>query len=269
MLSEKYLEKLYPGRRAELESITRYHAFDTMLYRTNDWIHSLRVAWLVEELLPVAKKHFKHLDADRAVCLALVHDDAETITGDIQAGHKATMSKKELLKVHMNERLAAALLGKRHPVKVSGKYPYGKLLLEICEKKTLEAQLVSYADKMDGYCESLHEVYAGNSSLLRSVIFYAIFFAQADKKLPKLKTMIDDRSSPFTYLQSYLQEFYVKGSKYIGFGKPFTMRSLKRPSQFSFYDRWRAITIKKGGKKGIEGLIKQKEFFRTKNKIKA
>lgn len=264
MLSEKYLKELYPGRKAELESIFRYHAFDTMFYRTNDWIHSLRVAWLVEELLPVAKKHFKHLNAERAVCLALVHDDAETITGDVQAGHKAAMSKKALAQVHANERRAAALLGKRHPIKVAGKYPYGDLLLEIFEKKTLEAQLVSYADKMDGYCESLHEVYAGNFSLLRSVIFYTIFFAQVDKKLPKLKLMIGDRSSPFTYLQSYLQEFYIKGSKYAVFGKPFTIKSLKRPSQFAFYDRWRAITIKRGGKKGGEGLVKQREFVRRK-----
>lgn len=262
MLSEKYLEELYLGRKVELESILRYHAFDTMLYRTNDWIHSLRVAWLVEELLPVAKKHFRRFDAKRAVCLALVHDDAEIITGDVQAGHKAAMSKRALSKIHANERRAAILLGKQHPVKVDGVYPYGKLLLEIYEKNTLEAQLVSYADKMDGYCESLHEIHAGNLSFLRSVIFYTVFFAQVDKKLPKLKPIIGDKNSPFTYLQGYLGEWYVESSKYAGFGKPFTVQSLKHPSQFSFYDRWRTVTIKRGGKKGVEMLVGQKEFFR-------
>lgn len=260
MLSEKKLAELYPGRKKELESILRYHAFDTMFYRTNDWIHSLRVSWLVEELLPTAKRHLKRFDPDRAVCLAAVHDDAETITGDVQAGHKAVMSKRALADVHGNERRAAMLLGKRHPIKVDGKYPYGKLLLEILEKKTAEAQLVSYADKLDGYCESLHEVYAGNLSLLRSVFFYTHIFAQAEKRFPKLGSMLGDKRSPFTDLRGYLQEFYVKGSKYAPFGKPFTPALLKRPSQFSFYDRWRAITLERGGKEGRNGLLRQKEF---------
>ena len=255
-------EKLYPGRRAKLEKIVRYHAFDTMLYRTNDWIHSLRVRWLVEELLPITKSHFKRFNAERAITIALVHDDAETITGDVLAGHKAVMSKRALLKVHNAERRAISLLGKRHSIKVGGVYPYGELLSEIFEKKTVEAQLVSYADKMDGYCESLHELYAGNFSLLRSAIFYTNIFAHADEKFPKLKPMLGDKRSPFTDLRSFLREHSIKGSKYAHFGKPFTARSLRLPSQFPFYDRWRAITLERGGKEGLDALVKQKEFMK-------
>jgi hypothetical protein len=128
------LENLFPVRKDALENILRYHAFDTMYYRTNDWIHSRRVRWIVEELLPLGRC-LKDFDADRAVCLALVHDDAETITGDVQAGHKAIMSKQALLNVKSNERRAAILLGKRHPIKIYGKYDYGTLLLESLEKK--------------------------------------------------------------------------------------------------------------------------------------
>ena len=261
MVNTETLEDLYPGRRAGLEGIIRYHAFDTMFYRTNNWIHSLRVRWLVEELLPLAKKHFKHLDTKRVICLALVHDDAEMITGDIQAGHKATMSKSALAKVHDNERQAIAILRKRHPITIEG-YAYGDLLAEILEKKTLEAQLVSYADKIDGYCESLHEIHAGNIALLRSVLFYTAIFTQAEKKFPKLKPIFGDTHSPFTDLQSYLQEVYVKGEKYKEFSKPFTVRSLKRPSQFAFYDRWRVMTVERGGRYGLNSLLKQKEFWR-------
>ncbi|HEX4104106.1 MAG TPA: YfbR-like 5'-deoxynucleotidase [Candidatus Paceibacterota bacterium] len=260
MLPSENLEKLYPNRKIKLEKILRYHAFDTMFYRTNDWIHSLRVRWLAEELLPVARSHFKNIDSERATCLALVHDDAEMIMGDVQAGHKAIMSPRALSNVHHNEERAISLLAKRHPIKVDGKYDYGKLLLEIYQKKTVEAQLVSYADKLDGYCESLHEVYAGNYSLLRSILFYTDFFARTDKTLPKLKPMFSDKRSALTDLKKYLQERYIKFSNYRSFGKPFTMRSIKLPSQFPFYDRWRKITINRGGRQGLMALIVQREF---------
>lgn len=31
--------------------------------------------------------------------------------------------------------------------------------------------------------------------------------------------------------------------------------------QFPFYDRWREITLKRGGKYGRDALLKQKEFL--------
>jgi len=262
MLPNENLAELFPGRRAQLEKIERFNAFDTMLYRTNDWIHSLRVRWIVEELLPLAKRRFKRFDAERAVCLALVHDDAEIITGDVQAGHKAMMSKRALGKVHDAERRAITIFAKRYPVKVNGKYEYGKLLLEAFEKKTLEAQFVSYADKMDAAGEGLHELYAGNFSFLRSVIFYTDLFARAEKKFPKLKPMLHDHASIFTDLKKYLEEHWVKAAKYKSFGKPYTERSLKIPSQFPLYNEWRRITLKRGGTEGRRALLKQKEFIR-------
>ena len=259
MSPNENLEKLYPDRKAKLEKIIRYHAFDTMFYRSNDWIHSLRVRWIVEDILPLAKKYFKHIDAERVICLALVHDDAEMITGDVQAGHKAAMSKQALSKVYRDERQAISVLAKKHPIKVGGVYPYGKLLMEIFEKKTIEAQLVSYADKMDGYCESLHEVLAGNFSLLRSMIFYTTILAQRDKRFPKLIPVFHETSFAFMDLQGYLKEFYTEATKYKSFGKPHTKPSLSSPSPFPFYNRWREITIQRGGKEGLEALLKKKE----------
>jgi hypothetical protein len=113
---------------------------------------------------------------------------------------------------------------------------------------------------MDAYCESLHEVYAGNFSFLRSVVFYSRLLAGADMKFPKLKLILNSKDSAFTDLQRYLQERSIDGSKYISFGKLFTKRSLEKPSQFPFYDRWRAVTLERGGKEGMDALIKQKEF---------
>ena len=253
------LAELFPGRKAKLQKILRYHAFDTMFYRTNDWIHSLRVSWLVEDMLPLAKRHFKRFDAERAMALALVHDDAEILTGDVQAGHKAVMSKRQLEKVHENERRAIAKMKIRYPIKVHGKYSYAALLLEAFEKKTVESQFVSFADKMDAHCESLHEIYAGNFGHLRSVHFYALLFSTADKKFPKLKPMLDDKRSVFTDAKGFLFEHFVKARKYKSFGKPFTKKTVILPSQFPFYDRWRKITLIQGGKEGLHALINQKE----------
>jgi len=256
------LESLFPGRKQKLEAIKRYWAFDTMYYRTNDWVHSLRVRWILEDILPLAKHHFKNLDVDRAVCLALVHDDAEIVTGDVQAGHKAVMSKAQLAKVHENERRAIAMFAKKYPVKIDGKYEYGKLLLEALEKKTLEAQLVSYADKMDAFGESLHELYAGNYSILRSVIYYTDLFARAEKKFPKLAPIIDDKRSDFTNRLGFLHEHLIKGMKYASFGEPFTKETIRLPGQIPLYNRWKAITLKRGGSEGLRLLIKQTEFTR-------
>ena len=67
-------------------------------------------------------------------------------------------------------------------------------------KKTIEAQFVSYADKLDAYNESLHEIFAGNISLLESVMFYAQAFANFPKKYPALADFMADKTSPLTYL---------------------------------------------------------------------
>ena len=83
----------FPAERERtLKSIYRYRMFETILYRSNLWMHSLRMLWLVEEMSSLAQKHLS-VDIEKARAMALVHDDAEIITGDIQAGVKALMSK--------------------------------------------------------------------------------------------------------------------------------------------------------------------------------
>ena len=66
--------------------ITRFSLYKVMFYRSNLFNHAWHVAWLVDEIAPFAMKKFPQFDSEKAQMLALVHDDAEIIIGDIQAG---------------------------------------------------------------------------------------------------------------------------------------------------------------------------------------
>jgi hypothetical protein len=248
---------IFPKERQQrLESIDRYHYFDVLFYRSNLWMHSQRVLWLLEEVAPIAERYIK-FDVEKARALALVHDDAEMITGDIQAIVKARISKEELKELENNELKAIKQLVKKFPKQING-YSYEKLLNHAAKKDCIEAQLVSYVDKMDAYCESLHEVYAGNMSLIRSVIFNANIIPLFSKKFPKLKPFLESKESPFTFIGDQISPYKIQSKKYSHLGKPFTKETVKLNNDFYFYKRWKEIVIKKGK---IDWLIKQKEFL--------
>lgn len=248
---------VFPKERQEkLEKIYRYNYFDVLFYRSNLWMHSHRVLWLLEEISPLAKKHIK-FDLEKARTLALVHDDAEMVTGDIQAIVKARVSKKELEKMGREELKAIDNLIKNYPKMING-YVYKDLLKHSAKKDCIEAQLVSYVDKMDAYCESLHEVYAGNISLIRSVIFYANLIPLFSKKFPDLKPFLESKESPFTYIGDQISPYKIEAKKYRHLNKPFTKETVRLNNDFLFYKKWKDIVIKKGK---IDWLIKQREFL--------
>ena len=234
--------------------------FETMFYRTSLWLHSHRVSWLVEELIPVAKKHFKTFNPRKSIAIALVHDDAEIVTGDYQAGHKAIMSKAQLAKIKKEETSAIRELLKRYPAEVE-EFVYSDLLYDAMEWRSLEAQVVVYADKLDAYCESIHEVLGGNISFIRAVIFYNKMLANFEKKYPKLQLLLKDQDSPLTNLDKCLNPMKIKISNYKVFNKPHTKQSIKALTEFPFYNIWRKITIQRFGNEGLKVLIEQKEFL--------
>lgn len=251
----------FPIEREEgLKKLYRYGAFDVLFYRPSLWTHTHRVSWLVEELSPVAKKHFPKFDAEKARILALVHDDAELITGDIMSRTKARASKAAVRKMHDDEFRAIQVLAKRYPRTVAG-YSYKKLLTEAFDRTSIEAQVVTYADKLDAYCEGLHEVLAGNLSLLQCTLFYPKVLALMDRKFPKLKPFLEDKSSILLDLERFLDAPLVRSRDYEKFKKPFTKRTIMLPSVFPFYDRWREIILERGGRDGLRMLTKQLEFL--------
>lgn len=248
-------------RKVQLESIERFGIFDTMFYRTNDLIHAHRVSWLTRELMQVAKKFYKNLDGEKAVLLALVHDDAEVITGDYNASHKDFGSKAFKDRILKEEASAIKVLSKKYP-KYAGKYNYEDLLNQAKDWHGIEGKIVLYADKLDALCESIHEVLAGNITFLPSVIFCTDKMSRFEQKYPEMKDFFNYLDSPLTnlrmiYLPSFSSDFYKKS-----FNKPHDKKSLKIKTVFHAYDVWRELTIKNWGQKGIDELTKQKEFFK-------
>ncbi len=250
-------------RECALADVWRYSMFETMLYRSNNLMHARRVLWIVEELIPLLAPNLV-LDSEKTRTMALVHDDMEIVIGDIQAGHKAQMNKEQLAQLDATEEAAINELALRYPKTVNG-YSYRDLLHEERKKGSVEAQLVSYADKLDAYNEALHDVLGGNLSLLTSVIFYTRFFAQVKDRLPLLVPGLDGAApSPFVYpfIQSPKpEEGPVTHAAYQEFsGKPHTKESIRKDSvRFPFYDAWKKLVLTRGGDEGERWLIEQHE----------
>jgi 5'-deoxynucleotidase YfbR-like HD superfamily hydrolase len=251
------LSSFPPEREKGLKSIYRYSMFELMYYRSNLWQHSLRLLWLIEAIASTAQKHIV-FDVEKTRIMALVHDDAEIITGDVQAGVRALMSKEELAKVDRKEEEGIEVLSAKYPKMVHG-YEYKILLTEMLHKNTLESQLVSYVDKFDAYNESIHEILAGNIALLRSVMFYVKTFALFPQKFPALKDFFSDQSTPLTFVDNRLNSTLVIASRYASL-LPYTKDSIRVESDFPFYNEWKRIIIDRGGEEGLRWLIEQHEY---------
>ncbi len=248
-------------RKKALESIKRYDIFSTMFYRTNDWIHTNRVSWLTKELIPVAKKFFRNIDEQKAILLALVHDDTEIIMGDYNASHKDFGNKTFLSKIYKEEESAIEILSKRYPQFI-GKYNYKDLLIQAKDWEGIEGKIVCYADKLDAYCESIHDVLAGNISLLPSVIYCADRMARFEQKYPEIKEFFNYTDSPLTNLKVTYPVSFLSSIYNTSFNKPFGNNSIKIKTVFSAYEKWKEITLKYGKQEGKDALTKQKEFYK-------
>lgn len=246
----------FEGREEILAKIKRYihHITPIMYYRTNDLTHSRRVLWHLEQALPDILTIYHHFEVDFARTLAVVHDDVEILTGDVQLYDKEHMRKEELEVLAKEESHAIPRMVKKYNAIANG-YDYGELLSAGKEKSKLEAQFVSFFDKFDGGGEAWHEVWAGNHRFLRPAggipeeggyvrrlnefprkyPTMAIFFEQFLEYLPK----------PFDF-KSVVEK-----------SQPHTEASLLRDSGYPLYERWRRTIMHR---EGIEKLITQIEF---------
>lgn len=266
MLTEQFLKELslFSGREAGLRSVKRYSLYRTMWYRTDLWGHTRRVAWIVEELIPLAQKVFNEsFDPAKAVALALVHDDAEIVFGDIQAGNKAKMSKEELAKVEQLERNAIEELIKKSPSQLGG-YSYKELLLEAIGKTSLEYIVVSWADKYDAFCEALHELYAGNTLWTINVEneygkidlpteYYIKYFRSFEQKFPQSKALLLEKHTWLTLPEEPNILSIVKEHT------EHTEDSLKKSKNYYPYDQWIDLTLKRGNQEDVKNLYIRKE----------
>jgi 5'-deoxynucleotidase YfbR-like HD superfamily hydrolase len=247
----------FPKEREEkLKQIYRYSLFEHMMYRSSVWDHTHRVLWLAEEILPIAEKYLK-LDVEKVRALALVHDDEEMITGDIPGGVKFAMSEEEKKKLLEKENIAADELAQKYPKEVHG-YSYRALLKHSAHKDCLEAQLVSYLDKADAYGESLHELYAGNSGFLLSVVFYDRVLQTFAVRYPNLQPLLSAKGLTSALLLTPLPTNKIETKNYTHFNKAHSKESLLAETDIPFYNIWRRVILERGGEKY---LLDQKEFL--------
>ncbi len=253
------LFKDFPREREQkLKSIKRYSMFDVFYYRSNLWHHSIRVSLLVNEFSEIVKNNLPKLDLEKAKILALIHDDAEMITGDIQLGHKQQMTEAQLKEVENDEKKAIEQLATTYPKEIGG-YNYRELLYSALTKDSLEAQLVGCADKLDAYCESLHEVLGGNISALRAVTNYVRVLKDLKEKFPDLKPIFKEKNLIFTTTDFYTDSWRVHKENYSHLGKPHTSETIRKETEFVLYNMWKNLVINNLGDEGINILITKKE----------
>ena len=241
----------FTEREAALKNITRYDMYSPMFYRTNLQIHTQRVLWLLEELLPSAIKVFPNFNIEKARILALIHDDAEIITGDIQLGRKLYMSKEQLAEIDKNEAKAIEILSEKYPKTING-FSYKELLYNILKNDCIEVKLVRYTDKCDAFGEALHEIFGGNSAFCSD-------HPDLEKGVNPINNYIKILKN-FTKQFSDLESLFKQKHPLLSVPKPHTRESIQQKSQYPHYDQWKEIIMKRGGEKEISLLTNQKEF---------
>ena len=246
-------------REENLKNIKRYGKFKVMFYRSNDLIHSKRVLFMLDEILPIIKNLYHDFDEKKARLIALYHDDYEIVLkgGDIPLQYKLMMNKEELSTLQQEELIAIEMLSKSYPKKING-YEYKQLLLHAIYKDCIEIQVVSFVDKIDGYCEAIHEVLAGNIIFLEPIINYNLHtFSKLDIKYNLIKKVFELKNVWFDFsFVVDLKEFFEDGL--IG-GKPHTKETIEKKTIIPQYEMWKYVTLKNFG---IKPLINQVEFHK-------
>ena len=229
------------GYREDSEAIIRYARLNPMFYRTNDYSHSFRVLWLLEEVLPYAVKVIPNFNPEKARAEAPIHDLVELITGDIQLDEKRKMTKEEKLELDKKEAEAIEFFSAYFPKEING-FNLRELLYNAKDKDTPEAQLVSLVDKRDGWGEAMHEVYAGNELFIEVVRSYdEKHFIPRKGKWPLIKDLFEI-DHPF--LNDPVELDYEAIAER---GIFHTLKSIYQESSNPAYDLWRKITIARDG----------------------
>ena len=239
------------------------HRFKTMFYRTNLLIHTRRVEAITESLIPIAQQCFIGFDPMRARLISRYHDDHELVNkfGDVSLQLKLQMGFEEKEKLIIEEEKSINKICKLYPKKVEGYY-LKEILMHSLYKDCIEAQLHSFADKHDGFGESIHDLLAGNIVFLEPVFNYQQeTFSKRFEKFPLIVDIFDkglsNQSGFLQFAPANLFDFFANGSKP---ARPHTPLSIYTNSGFSYYESWKEITLKK-----IPGalllLTKQKEFY--------
>jgi len=246
----------FNGREEALRKIPRYVHYITprMAYRTNDLTHSRRVLWHLEEALPnILAVYGADFNTEFARTLALVHDDVEIVTGDVQLHDKERMTPKESEKLAKLEREAIQKIVDLYGSVANG-HDYRQLLIAAKEKNCIEAQFVSFFDKFDGAGEAWHEVWAGNELFLLPAGGNDNQSGGYVRRLNEFPTKYPVMTDFFKLFPEYLPHpFDFKETAKIG--RLHTPESLERDSEYPPYERWKRTIINREGKKLLTTIV--------------
>ena len=227
-----------------------------MFYRTNDLIHSRRVLWHLEESIPnILEVYGNKFNVDFARTLALVHDDAEIIGGDVQLHDKEHMTPEESRALARKERAIIPEMVKRYNPVANG-FSYKRLLTTAKNKGNLEAQFVSFFDKFDGGGEAWHEIWAGNSCFLLPGGGNNGHSGGYVRRLNDFPNKYPDMKRFFEHFPQYLPGSFDFRSVAES-SKPHTTESLQKDSGYPPYERWKRTIMKY---EGTNLLVTQLEF---------
>jgi len=276
-----YHDILFHGfkeRLGQLEEIKRFNdpadRVQVMFYRNNLADHSAMVASFAAELMPYAVKtfpaSFPYQEQLRCLTAALVHDDPEAakdengrFIGDKSTQEKLEMSLEEFGILEDQERQGIEKLADNNPENING-FNYRELMLWTAEKSMIPAQYISYCDKLVGLGEALHEIFAGNTGFLKdgkgrcpAKNYLTIFANRYDWPKWNLITPLFNQDHPLFETPDELDVVAIANHPN---SKPHTMETIYNPTGCKIYDAWKQVILQRGGQRGLELLIDQKEF---------
>lgn len=238
------------GRERKLSEIKRFGKVDVMHYRTNDLIHSRRVALIYDHVIDSISSLYEGVSRERGILKSLVHDDPEMKTGDVPGSKKREMGNLEKLFLDLSELEAIDELCELCPV--IGGYEYKDLLHSAHFKDNLEAQIISYIDKVDGFCEAYHELRAGNNAFIEPMKHYPSEINSFREKYPGMGELFDSDIALFSRVPRInITETLEKGGLH-------TPEDIKKRTGIYHYDLWKSITLSGFG---IRPLVEVKEDY--------
>ena len=171
-------------RVQDLESVLRFDQAEKVIHRNNLHTHMLRVGYFSAALATHLRTNYDvHVDPEKTQRLAHYHDDPEIITGDIPTPIKYSMKPHERLALRKAEEEAIKELATRYfSVNPWKKRQYLSDQRDMTDKTSTEARIVNIADKIEGLCETLHEIRCGNETFDKILNNYRAFFASFIEK---------------------------------------------------------------------------------------
>jgi hypothetical protein len=238
-----------------------------MFYRTDLLLHSRRVPAILERLLPVAVASIPGFNPELALILSKHHDDHELIPalGDVPLQLKLLMDNKKLSALKESEIEAARMISLDYGNPMIGDYRYIDLLMHAITKDCAEAQLHSLADKIDGFCEALHEVLAGNLAFLEAVINYiSKTFNDLPKNFPLLAPVFGPQNEFFNFPVVQLKPYFQLGK--VGAFLHTQQSILEMKTGVVHYELWKSVTLSLVN--GMDRLTKQVEFHNKQSELR-